>query len=386
MPGSRWTDELLDEMRTLGDPVADVPVGAVLESGGVERVNAVMRTLVRADQPVPAELPDELEDYLNTTLPLPDWVCEKKIRRAQDFFEVWGVQISVCLFCASLPSSYAAAKGVKVLYLTARLDTDARRRIMETGQFLMDVLSPGGLSDKGNGRRTIQRVRLMHAAVRHLINARTEVDPQLWDPDWGTPINQEDLAGTLLAFSYVVAEPMRRLGIPVSDEDADAYLHLWNVIGHELGIRDEMLVKDLDDATDLVAAIRRRHFAPSPEGQDMTLALLNLLDELTPFERFDRFVPALVRHLINDDVADMLLVPESPWVDDLGRMRRISRWLLVNILGRAERDTERYRVLSKLAEPFGRELLEALFAVERGGERAPFAIPDQLKRTWLLSD
>jgi hypothetical protein len=257
---------------------------------------------------------------------------------------------------------------------------------METGQFLMDVLMPGGLGPDGEGRRTIQRVRLMHAAVRHLIEARAEKDPERWDPEWGTPINQEDLAGTLLAFSYVVAEPMARLGIPVSDEDADAYLHLWNVIGHLLGVRDDMLVTDLDDAAALVEAIRRRHFEASPEGQDMTLALLNLLDEMTPFERFDSFVPALMRHLIGDDVAEMLLVPESGWTDDLGRVRRVSRWLLVKILGRAERDTERYRVLSKLAEPFGREMLKTLFALERGGERVPFNIPDQLKRTWLLSD
>ena len=382
---SRWTDAFLDDMRKVGDPVADIPVGAVLDRGGVDRVNDLMRTLVRVDQPVPSQLPDELESYLAATLPLPDWADAAKIKRAQDFFEVWGVHVSVCLFCASLPSSYAAAKGVKVLYLTARLDTDTRRRVMETGQFLMDVLMPGGLGHDGQGRRTIQRVRLMHAAVRQLIEARAEGDPALWDTDWGTPINQEDLAGTLLAFSYVVAEPMRRLGVTVSDDDADAYVHLWNVIGYLMGIREDMLVHDLDEATELVNAIRRRHFEPSPEGQDMTLALLNLLDEMTPFERLDSLVPALVRHLIDDEVADMLLVPESSLTEDLGRMRSVMH-ALMRVVGRGERDTERYRIISRVAEPFGRELLKTLFALERGGERAPFSIPDHLKRTWLLSD
>jgi hypothetical protein len=38
--GSRWTDALLDRMRQLGDPLADGPVAAVLERGGV---NAVKR-------------------------------------------------------------------------------------------------------------------------------------------------------------------------------------------------------------------------------------------------------------------------------------------------------------------------------------------------------
>jgi hypothetical protein len=134
-------------------------------------------------------MPDEIRAYLVETLPLPDWADMGKIKRGQQLFETWGLEIACCLFCASLPSAYAAAKGVKVLYLTARLDTDARRRVMETGQFLIDVLTVGGLDDEhGKGRRTIQRVRLMHAAVRHLIMARNDQgappvcgdEPPLW--------------------------------------------------------------------------------------------------------------------------------------------------------------------------------------------------------------
>ena len=142
---SRWTDALLDRMRELGDPMADGAVAAVLEQGGVDAVNVIMHTLVRNDQPVPEGLPAQIRAYLAETQPLPEWADMRKIKRAQQLFETWGVEIAVCLFCASLPSSYAAAKGVKVLYLTARLDTDARRRVMETGQFLIDVLAVGGL-------------------------------------------------------------------------------------------------------------------------------------------------------------------------------------------------------------------------------------------------
>ena len=174
------------------------PVAAVLERGGVDAVNAMMRTLVRVDQPAPEELPDEIRAYLVETLPLPDWADMGQIKRGQQLFETWGVVITCCLFCASLPSSYAAARGVKVLYLTARLDTDARRRVMETGQFLIDVAAVGGLDEDGKGRRAIQRVRFMHAAVRHLIKARNELTPGMWHPKWGTPINQEDLAGSRL--------------------------------------------------------------------------------------------------------------------------------------------------------------------------------------------
>src|ERR1700678_1263635 len=161
---ARWTDALLDRMRELGDPVADTPVAAVLERGGVDAVHTMMQTLVRVGDPVPQELPDEIQAYLVETLPLPEWADMGKTKRGQQLFETWGLEIACCLFCASLPSAYAAANGVKVLYLTARLDTDARRRVMETGQFLIDVATVGGLDEHGKGRRAIQRVRLMHAA------------------------------------------------------------------------------------------------------------------------------------------------------------------------------------------------------------------------------
>jgi hypothetical protein len=382
---SRWTDALLDRMRELGDPVADAPVAAVLERGGVDAVNAIMQTLVRVDQPAPEELPDELQAYLVETLPLPEWADMAKIKRGQQLFETWGVLITLCLFCASLPAAYAAAKGVKALYLTARLVTDTRRRVIETGQFLMDVVAVGGLDERGKGRRTIQRVRLMHAAVRHLIKARNEQEPGLWHPEWGTPINQEDLAGTLLTFSYVPVEPMRRLGVHVSAKDVDAYLHLWNVIGHLMGVRDELLVRDISDATALVDVIRRRQFQASPEGQDMTDALLNLLDEMTPLHRFDDTIPPLIRHLIGDDTADLLRVPKSDLADDLGGTARIAKWFFVHVLGRVERELPRYQLMSSMARPFGRELVRGIFALERGGERTPFDIPDHLARSWELS-
>jgi hypothetical protein len=390
---SKWTDALLDRMQNTGDECADKPVRKVFEAGGVQAVNGIMRTLVRNDQPVPEELPPEIRDYLAESLALPAWADMGKIKRGQHLYETWGVLITLCLFCASLPASYAAADGVKVLYLTARLDTDARRRVMETGQFLIDVLTVGGLDDeRGKGRRTIQRVRLMHAAVRHLIMARNDQgappvcgdEPPLWHKDWGTPINQEDLAGTRLAFSYIVANSLPRLGVRLPAKDIDAYLHLWNVIGHLMGIDDELRVDGIDDAKALVDAIRRRRFKASPEGQDMTKALLELMDDMTPFHSFQETIPPLIRDLIGDDVADMIDVPKSK-LPELGRLIRLNKWIFVHVFGQSRRDSPRYELVSRIARPFGYDLVHGLFRLERGGVRAPFDMPDHLARSWGLS-
>jgi hypothetical protein len=51
-------------------------------------------------------------------------------------------------------------------------------------------------------------------------------------------------------------------------------------------------------------------------------------------------------------------------------------------LGQIERDLPRYRLASRMAAPFGRDLLDAGLKLERGGDRAPFDIPDHLGRNW----
>src|SRR5687768_9198916 len=94
----RFTDALLDPMRSLGDPVADEPVAAVLEAGEADAVNALLHELVRTDQPDPAGLPAPIAAYLDSTLALPPWADGDRIERAQRFFELWGLQISACLF------------------------------------------------------------------------------------------------------------------------------------------------------------------------------------------------------------------------------------------------------------------------------------------------
>jgi hypothetical protein len=80
-------------------------------------------------------------------------------------------------------------------------------------------------------------VRALHAKVRRRLLRKANK----WDAaEYGVPINQEDMAVTLLAFSYVAlvgAEMI--LGAPLPASDRAAYLHLWRYIGHLLGVADE---------------------------------------------------------------------------------------------------------------------------------------------------
>ena len=85
------------------------------------------------------------------------------------------VELGLGLFLSSLPLAYAAHDGVQVLALTAQLETDTKRRILESAQFVLDVTAPGALEPGRPGYETVRLVRLMHAGVRHLIRTDPRV-------------------------------------------------------------------------------------------------------------------------------------------------------------------------------------------------------------------
>ena len=367
----QWTDEFLDTMRQITDPVADDAVNDLFKTGEVGVVDALMNQLIRDDQLIPEQLPEIIQTYLNATASLPEWADTNKIAIAERLFARCGPSICASLMCASLPSAYAAAKGVQVLQMTARLKTDPTRRIGETAQMIIDVLAPGGLSEEGKGIRAAQKVRLMHAAVRNLISRSGR-----WNADWGQPINQEDLAGTLMTFGQIVLNSLDKLKVRVEPDEAEAYLHAWNVVGHVMGIRDELLPDNLAQAGELTQVIARRQQQASEAGQEMTRALVNMLEAQMPGTIFKGMPDTLIRYLVGDDVANMIGVKKDDWTEHLiGPVG--------DLFGILEKD-HKTTIMSKVGARFSMEFVESVAWLYRGGNRATFRIPDTLRDQWGL--
>ena len=370
MTARRWSDRFLDEMRETGDPPADAAIAEVFEHGKVGVVNEVMKTLVRNDGVPAKKLPRAVRDYLDATDDLPDWADPERIEVGERFFELHGPYCVLALATASLPACYAMAKGVQALALTARLHTDPVRRIGETAQMTLHAMSTGGLAPGGAGIRDAQKVRLMHAAVRHLALASDD-----WDPGWGTPVNQEDLAFTLLTFSTVVLDSIGKLGRTFSDDEADAYFHCWNCVGHVLGIDEQLIAATIADSRRLWARVTERNWEPSPEGTAMTEALIGAMEHAVPGTIFDGFPSYLVRYLGGDELADILDVRSGGWTSVLsGPLRLFGRGF--DAAGDAS------PLVEKAAARFSTQLLEGFGWVARGGERAPFDIPQELADRW----
>jgi hypothetical protein len=289
------------------------------------------------------------------------------------FFVEHGVTMSLLLATASFVEGYAARKGVKALSFTYRLEQNPYRRIAETAQFLLLVMSPGGLYDHGQGVAAIEKVRLMHSAIRYLISQSGRW-PQA---ELGSPICQEDLLGTLMCLSYVVIENMRKLDIEVSEAEAEDYLYLWRVAGEMLGCRADAIPENMRAARDLTEAIRRRQHGPSPEGVAMTRALLEMHAALIPGELFDGIMPALMRDLVGDQVATWLEIPKTPWD---GLMH--SGDALARLLDAMDRKTG---PLADVVDKLGMAFLSRQAIALAGYERAAFEIPTTLQTAWRLT-
>jgi ER-bound oxygenase mpaB/B'/Rubber oxygenase, catalytic domain len=332
---------------------------------GSQDSGGLFRLLVRSDN-LPGAGP--VAEYLATLPPRPRWLDENSLRRGQEWMSAKGSHVFCALYGGSLPTAYACGQGAQVLQMTARLETDARRRLNETAQFLLDVMRPGGMEPGGAGYTAARRVRLMHAAVRWLILHRPGFQ---WDtPRLGLPANQEDLLNTVLTFTEVVFEVFDRTGVGYTDEEAADHIHLWSFIGYLLGIQEDLLPLNRESTKALMAHLRSFHFQRSDAGEVLARALLDQGRDAMP-PGLKGLPATALRWYVGDEVADILSVPRPDWTSVMfGPLSALS--------ARMSALDAHARVLRGLSAWLGRSMLEVAVAAGRGPDRARFAIPEEL--------
>jgi hypothetical protein len=180
-----------------------------------------------------------------------------------------------------------------------------------------------------------------------------------------------------MTFTQVIFEALAKQGIDLDETDEHAYLHSWNVVGHLLGIRADLLPIDRDSAAELTAAIRRRQYAPSAAGREMAAALLHLAESETHPRALAHLPRALLRYFVGDHIADILAIPPSGVTGAaFAPLRRLmSAVALAN---------QHDRLLRVAVEHLNRELIEGWLVFERGGSRPTFSLPDHLADKWKV--
>lgn len=352
------TDEALDElvMRLPRQQIGQM-LGVLFRSDRIPESDAGLGALLERLPPVPVEEPDAIAE-------------------GQALFRLFGPECLLILGCYSLPAAYAAARGVQVIHRARRLEDDGIRRLTETAQMVINLMSSGGLEPGGVGARSARKVRLMHALVRQHVRSMSE---PAWSPALGAPINQEDLAGTLLTFSLLVLDGLKKIGAVVSPAAERGYYALWSHVGAILGIDPRLRSATGEDAAALAALIGERQFGASPEGQHLARELIEVNDALFPVPGYGL---SLMHFFLQAtpfgvSLAQVLALPAPNWTRLLVRARAAQKRVVLDWLPRVPGAEGRRRVLSGF-------FAQRLILLQRPDKISPFEVPPELWQSWRL--
>lgn len=394
MGRQHWTDAHLDAMREVADPLADELIDEVYALGQSDALNRHLRF----GAPLPADLQARLDVYLSSSQVRPPWANQQLIDTCEAFFDTHGIISSAILCCASLPECYLDQMDAPVLTSTTQLVKNVERRILETSHMVVNAMTEGDLNPGERGSLAVQRVRLMHAAIRRLLsdNARaaapteTDVvtgqrDRHLWNLAHGKPINQEAMAFVILTFSHVALRSLDKLNVEISDEQRRAYLHTWSVVGYLMGVREDLLVgktpEELataaDDAKFLFETIKRRRCGESAYGKALTAALLGWMSDEMP--RPLRPLPReLLILLMGDDDARRLGVEVEAREGAEDRL-----WTtLIHLVAALARPLMRMPWAQKLAQDLFHVAVDTEWKKTAQWNETAFGLPPTLQQAW----
>ncbi len=183
----------------------------------------------------------------------------------------------------------------------------------------------------GKGYLCAKKVRFLHATMRfmlvqpdqrHPLSGETRpltltealsCDESPWNfEDFGYPINQEDMAYTLLTFGMIIPRGLSHWGVQIDQDEKEAFLHLWKVVGHVMGIDSTLLTDQWEEAEQQFSMIQARQAGHSHAGEVLTEALTGFLGDYLPeFPGMSRYLSvAMICSQIGPQHARMI-VPEK---------------------------------------------------------------------------
>lgn len=300
--------DFLDRQRFVGDPVADTLVADLIHTNRAHVLYAPLR--LSPEELIKTKAADPVFDFLVGKQTYPKWFDEKRIIKGQELFEQYAVSIMSLLGMMALPYCYAACPGNKALYLTEKMRNSPGKRLAETGEFTLGVMRKGSHAKGKTGFAHINKTRMIHAI------ARFHLQKENWDSHWGVPINQEDMAGTNLAFSYVILAGLQQSGILLSPREKDDYIFLWKYVGRQLGIDERLLPDSFEDAHVLAETIKLRNLRKTEEGMVLTRELVRYYQIAFP-KREAGFIESQMRYYLGPEVSGYLGLSEDPIKDQL---------------------------------------------------------------------
>lgn len=199
---------------------------------------------------------------------VPFWVDRARCDRGGAVIMRSGLLSGVALM-GSLAKSYCSSGGNKPLIVSGALINQTGERLARTAEFIRVLCQKGALLPGAPGLRAVVQVRLAHAHVR-----RACLREGTWHSErWGHPINQADMAATILLFSEQLVRNIRAVGGVVSESEESDVLHLWRYIGYLIGVDAELLCAEIAESHTLADLITCIDAGPDEDSRKLIKAL-----------------------------------------------------------------------------------------------------------------
>ena len=170
---------------------------------------------------------------------------------------------------------------------------------------------PGGLEREGEGFKLSVRLRLVHARVRQMLRTSPE-----WEEAMdGLPISAAHIGFSTAAFSGLLLQRARLLGVRPTAEEERSFMAVWRYAGHLMGVAEPLACATVAQAERLHRTGRLMEPAPGLEAVLLANALINAAPlvagrtDTAARRALVTYVYRVSRAMIGDELADALNFP-----------------------------------------------------------------------------
>ena len=339
----------------VGDPLLD---GMPQELADMPRseVTRFIQAGMDQDLDVMRSAPKVLRDFfVDSPPPDPPWLDYEAFKPGiRKFFQKDSGLIMSGFVAGVLVDGFGTLISKSFVH-TGRVFEHGVRRLQQNNRHLVDVFFPGGLERQGDGWKLTVRIRLIHAQMRHLLNASED-----WDREaWGGPLNAAHLGYAAACFSARTIVHSESVGVSFTQEEKESICAIWRYTAYIMGIPESITFTNYAEALEMHKVGNACEPPITEESIIMTNALINsaplvagVTDRAQRRIMVEREIYPISRALIGNDLADRLRFPKSKTIGILWQFRmlqRIRRWRV------------KLRGKSIVAENFGQMLAISAF-------------------------
>ncbi|GID93143.1 oxygenase MpaB family protein [Amorphoplanes digitatis] len=290
------------------DDATDPLVASLLENGQIPAVNTAFESWINNGDPVPGGLPADLSAYLQRVNGLPSWADQAKLNRGAQFNNRMSMYLFLLYGLGSGIMSTVIPREARNVYYSEG-GADMKSRAAKTFTYGYDLSAADAFQPSGHFVVTSNKTRLTHAAVRHLLPQSPAWRAVTDDQDF-LPISNGDILVTFHSLGTYVHGRLSSWGIRMSSAEQDAYLHMWQVALHLLGVRDDFIPASWAAARRQSSYVLTPILAPTPEGRNLADILFGLTGQID-LGVTRGFLHEFARYVLSDTIGDWLRLPRD---------------------------------------------------------------------------